>query len=502
MMSGISNDTREAVNKFLALRHQLFIGGERIEGSADPIAVIDPATGRKIADVSAASEADIHMAATVAREAFLKEDWLFSPPVVRANMLLKLADLIERDIDILALIETLDNGMPFMVARHILLPHAVQTLRYNAGWATKISGETINPSMPGEWHAYTSRQPLGVAALIVPWNVPLPITLAKLGMAIAAGCSVVIKPAEQTPLSALYLADLIVEAGFPAGIVNIVNGIGTVAGEALVRHKDIAKISFTGSTAVGQRIMSTAALSMKRISLELGGKSPVFIFPDADIEGAIASATMGIFGNSGQICAAGSRLFAHASVFDRVVEGIAAQAEKLTIGAGSDMTTMLGPLVSQRQKERVLGFIEQGRTQGAKIVTGGKAVAREGYFVEPTVIVEAAPDNILTEAEVFGPVLCAVPFEDAGDLAALAALGNDTQYGLAASIWTEDLRQAHGLARRLDAGTIAINATFALDAALPFGGFKMSGLGRENGLEGIHAFTETKSVAVNLSRRA
>ncbi|WFE76630.1 aldehyde dehydrogenase [Roseinatronobacter sp. S2] len=460
--------------------------------------VIDPATGRKFAEAAAGGAADIDAAVMAARCAFDDGRWTGLPPARRQDLLLRLADLIARDAEELALLETMDNGMPFMMARMGGAMGAVGMLRYFAGWATKIGGETITPSWPGEWLGYTRREPVGVVAAITPWNFPLAMEVGKLSAALAAGCTVVLKPAEQTPLSAVKLGALICEAGFPDGVVNIVTGTGAQAGAPLVAHPGIDKISFTGSTVVGQHILRESAGTMKRVTLELGGKSPTFILGDADLARAIPAAAQGIFGNAGQVCAAGSRLFVHESVFDQVMEGITERAQTLKIGAGLEPGTEMGPLVSAVQRDRVMGYIDAGRDAGVTLLTGGSTIGEGGYFVEPTVLVEPGADLSVTREEIFGPVLCAMRFGD-DDLDALAARGNDSQYGLSSAIWTQDITAAHKLANRLRAGTVRINGSGPPDPALPLGGYKASGFGRENGRAGLEIFTELKTITVSLN---
>ncbi|GLR66983.1 phenylacetaldehyde dehydrogenase [Acidocella aquatica] len=478
----------------------LLIGGEWVAAQgSDAAEVINPATGRIVSRISLGGEADIDRAVCAARLAFDDGRWTKMRPAVRAKLLHKLADLMEQAADDLALIETLDNGMPFGFARNLNVQGAIEGLRYQAGWVTKLNGETRNVSLPGEWHTYTLREPLGVAGLIVPWNVPLAITLGKIGPALAAGCTVVLKPAEQTSLSALKLGQLVQEAGFPPGVINIVTGLGTSAGAALVAHPGIDKISFTGSTDVGKKILASAAQTMKRVSLELGGKSPVIIFPDADLDLAVEAAAMGIFSNTGQVCAAGSRLFVHRAVFDRVVAGVEMRARALRVGPGIEPETQIGPVVSEIQQSRVLDYVRKGVEQGAEILTGGRKIDRAGYFVEPTIFVQTRPEMSIMREEIFGPVLCAMPFDDE-TLDEIALKANDTMYGLSASVWTRDLQTAHKMVRRIKSGTVRVNAAASMDPAMPFGGYKQSGIGREQGREGVEAFTEIKSVAVNLGR--
>ena len=478
---------------------RLLIDGQWTTASSDEtFEVINPSTGTPLAREALGNAQDIDRAVQAARRAFEAGPWARMRPADRTRLMLKLAQLIEDHGDELALLETLNTGKPLMIARKFDVGLAAECLRYNAGWATKLHGETRTSSLPGDWHTYTLREPIGVVGLIVPWNVPLAMAVNKIAPALAAGCTAVLKPAELTPLTALRLGELALEAGLPPGVLNIVTGLGSVAGQALVEHPDVDKVSFTGSTAVGKALLSAAAGNLKRVSLELGGKSPVFIFPDADLDRAIESAARGIFGNTGQVCAAGSRLFVHRDVADRVVEGIAARARALKVAPGLEAGAEIGPVISQRQRERVMSYIESGLSEGARVVAGGGAVQGPGYFIEPTVMVDTRPEMRLVREEIFGPVLCVQTF-DHDSLEQLAARGNDTEYGLSSAIWTRDLRTAHQMARRLKAGNVRVNAAAALDFAMPFGGYKQSGWGRENGREGVEAFTELKSVAIDLN---
>jgi len=488
-----------ALRSWLSRPLPLLIGGvwQPAQGGG-LLEVIDPSHGRVVAQAAAGEAPDIDRAVTAARKAFDSGPWATLPPAARARLLWRLGDLIDHHADELALLETLNTGKPLRIARAFDVAMSAECLRYHAGWCTKLEGATRRVSLPGEWHSFTVREPVGVAGLIVPWNVPLPLAVGKIAPALAAGCTVVLKPAELTPLTAIRLGELIVEAGFPPGVVNIVTGLGTAAGQALVDHAGVDKISFTGSTAVGQRILAASAGTLKRVSLELGGKSPVVIFPDANLDKAIDGAARGIFGNTGQVCAAGSRLFVHASVFDRVVEGVAERARALRVASGFDPACDMGPLISERQRERVLGYVASGQRDGAAVLTGGDALPGDGFFVQPTVMVRTEPGMAMVREEIFGPVLSTFRFTDDESLDVLAARANDTVYGLSASIWTRDLARAHRLVRRIRAGTVRVNAAMAPDFAMPFGGLKQSGLGRENGREGVESFTELKSVAVSL----
>jgi phenylacetaldehyde dehydrogenase len=460
--------------------------------------VINPSNGQVLVQESLGGAHEVDLAVQAARRAFESGPWSRMRPAERTRLLLKLADALEQNGDELALLETLNTGKPLKMARAFDVGMAAECLRYNAGWATKLNGETRNVSLPGDWHAYTLREPVGVVGLIVPWNVPLAMAVSKISPALAAGCTVVLKPAELTPLTALRLGELIQAIGFPPGVVNIVTGLGHEAGQAIVDHPGVDKISFTGSTVVGKSLLASAAGNLKRVALELGGKSPVFIFADADLDRAMDAAARGIFGNTGQVCAAGSRLFVHRSVADRVIEGIAQRARALRMAPGLSPDCEIGPVISARQRERVMGYIDSGRAEGAEVVAGGETVPGEGFFVQPTVLVNTRADMKVVREEIFGPVLSTQLFDD-DSLEQLAARGNDTDYGLSASIWTRDLRTAHQMVRRLKAGNVRVNAAVALDFAMPFGGYKQSGWGRENGREGVEAYTELKSVAFDLN---
>lgn len=471
-----------------------------IEGPDSPaIAVINPADESILTHIAAGGAAEVDLAVAAARRAFENPAWANMPAAQREGLLLRLADLVEKNLAEIAATETLDNGMPFALAT-AMVGGAVSAIRYNAGWPRRLSGETAAMSVPGNWHGYTTYDALGVAALIVPWNAPFAITCSKVSAALAAGCTVVLKPAELAPLSGMRLAELVKEAGFPDGSVNVVTGLGTEAGSALVIHPDVDKISFTGSTATGKAIAHQCVDSMKRLSLELGGKSAVVVFPDADLEKAIPAVAMGIFMNSGQVCAAGSRLFLHEDIHDHFVAGLVAFAEKLVIGPGTAEGTALGPLISAGQRERVLRYIDAGKAEGARLVTGGAdddAPFDAGYYVRPTIFTDATPEMSIVKEEIFGPVLSILKFSDEG-FDDLARRANDSIYGLSAYIWTRDLASAHAMAKRLRSGSVKINGS-GMEFALPFGGFRQSGMGRENGSEGVLAFTEVKSVMIGWS---
>jgi len=497
MNAQLSPVPQDALSSFLAPAQQLLIDGQWVAAlSGETFDVINPATGEVFARAAAADAADIDLAVQAARRALESGAWARMPAAGRRNLMWKLAEAIEAHADEIATLESLDNGMPFAMARGIAGMGAPETLRYYAGWAGKINGETPTVSAP-DHHVYTLREPIGVVGAITPWNVPFAMEVQKIAPAIAAGCTVVLKPAELTPLTAVRLGQLIQEVGFPPGVINIVTGFGDPAGKALVAHPDVDKISFTGSTLVGKSILAAAAGNLKRVSLELGGKSPVIVFPDADLERATQAAAEGIFRNAGQICVAGSRLYVHKDVFDRVVDGVVDRASKLKVGVGLALDTQMGPLISQKQLDRVSGYISSGSHEGAQVVIGGERIEGQGYFMQPTVLAQTNRSMRVVREEIFGPVVCAMPIDDA-DLERIARIANDTDYGLSSSIWTRDISVAHKLARRIKAGTVRINGGIGLDSALPFGGYKQSGWGRENGREGIEAYTETKTVSVAL----
>ena len=488
------NANRELTHTLTHLIDGQWVAGE----GGERLTIIDPSEDRIIGYAHAGTPAEIDRAVRAAHAAFTSGPWSRIGPSARAGLILKLADLVEKHAEELAWLETLNTGKPLASARGFDTVAAAESLRYNAGWATKLRGDTLNLTRAGDWHAFTERGPIGVAGLIVPWNVPLAITASKLGAALAAGCTVVLKPAEFTPLTALKLGALCNEAGIPPGVVNIVLGAGAVAGQALVEHPLVGKISFTGSTAVGRQIVRASASDFKRVSLELGGKSPVFIFDDADLERTIPAAAMGIFANTGQVCAAGSRLYVHEKVFDKVIAGVVNIANGLKLGSGFDASSQLGPLISKGQKAKVLNYMASGIEDGAQMACGGDADGARGYFVRPTVMVNTRMDMKMAREEIFGPVLSTFPFGDSDSLDDLARLANDSVYGLAAGVWTENLKRAFALTRRIQSGTVQINTVLPPDPAVPFGGFKQSGIGKENGREGVEAFTELKTVIAQL----
>ena len=471
--------------------YQLYIDGQWLGNSGGKtFAVIDPSTEETMAQVAEAGTTEVDLAVRAARHAFDSGPWAASTPMSRARILFNLAAKVRAELAALAQVEAINTGKPIVEAEGDI-DAVAEVFEYYAGLATKIPGQG-NP-VSANALSLSLKEPIGVAGLIVPWNYSLLMAAWKLAPALAAGCTCILKPAEQTPLSALRLGELIIEAGFPPGVVNILTGLGETAGAALVAHPGVDKIAFTGSTEVGKLINKSATDTLKRVSLELGGKSPVIVLPDADVDAVIGGAAMAIFFNSGQVCTAGSRLYVHSKIFDRVVEGLGAAANGIRLGPGLDQATQMGPLVSKEQQERVLGYIESGRKQGASVLAGGEAPSHPGYFVKPTVLVDVRPEMRVVREEIFGPVLVAQRFDELDDVVKAA---NDSPYGLGASIWTNNLSAAQRLIPRIKAGTVWVNCHNMVDPNMPFGGFKQSGIGREHGRAAMDMYTELKSVCM------
>jgi acyl-CoA reductase-like NAD-dependent aldehyde dehydrogenase len=479
---------------------KLFIGGRWTDASSGKtFESIDPATGDVLARVAEAGADDVDRAVVAARKTFDSGVWRDLPPAERARALWKIGDMIEERATEFAQLETLDNGMPINDALLFHAPLAAATFRYYAGWVTKLDGATQQISLPGKYLSYTLREPVGVVGQIIPWNFPLLMAAWKLAPALACGNSVVLKPSEETPLSALLLAELIQQADVPDGVVNVIPGFGETAGARLASHPDVDKIAFTGSTEVGKLIAKASADSnLKRVSLELGGKSPNIVFADADLARAVSGAFFGIFFNQGQVCSAGSRLFVQEKVYDHALDELLKTVRETRIGPGIDPVTQMGPLVSRTQLERVLGYIGVGSREGARLLAGGKRPGGldGGYFVEPTVFADVDGKMRIAREEIFGPVVSAIPFSDEDDLVAKA---NGTIYGLVAGVWTRDVARAHRVAHALKAGTVYVNCYHVVDAVTPWGGYKQSGWGRELGPYALDLYTELKNVIVDIS---
>ncbi len=491
-------DVLPEVVAFLQRDQKLYIGGQWVEPErGESFEAIDPSSGSVLARVPSGSAEDVDRAVRAARQTFDSGEWhLKLTPAERSRLIWRLADLIEERAAIFAQLDSLDNGRPVSVMQTVDAPLSAEHFRYYAGWVTKIEGATIPVSAQGMFN-YTVREPVGICGLIVPWNYPLLMASWKIAPALAAGNCIILKPAEQTPLSALYLARLFEEAGFPPGVFNVVTGYGETAGAALVEHPGVDKIGFTGSASTAKTIIRGSAATLKRVSLELGGKSPNIIFADADLDNAIVGATWAIFGNNGQSCTAGARLYIQRPAFDRVIEGMADETQNIRVGMGMQrQQPQLGPVISDEQLNTIMGYIQNGYEGGGSALIGGKRLGgalASGYFVEPTIFVNVRDDMKLVREEIFGPVVCAMPFDEPDEILRRA---NDTRYGLAAGFWTRDLQTAHRFAAKLQAGTIWINTWGNTDAASPFGGYKQSGYGREMGKEAIDLYTEVKSVWV------
>lgn len=489
-----------AADAFLAERHALFIGGQWYAPRGEMLSVENPADGREIARLGTALPEDVDAAVAAARAAF--PAWGSSDPALRSRLLLRLADLIEADAPALAVIESRESGMPVHLAQSTLAGMCCDLLRYYSGWCTKITGETITArpgwTPGGEWLIYTRREPLGVVAAIIPWNAPAAMIALKIAPALAAGCCMVLKPAELTPLLAVRFAALIEQAGFPAGVFNLVQGTGGTVGRLLAAHPGVDKIAFTGSTAVGKEIVRAAASDLKRVSLELGGKSPFVVFPDADLDQAVPAAAMACFALSGQNCMAATRMFVAAAIHDEFVARVAEAAGHIIVGDPADPSTALGPLVSQAQRDKVAALVTRAVIEGARVVCGGTPSPGPGCFFPPTVLADVTPSMEVAQSEVFGPVMSVLRFNPEDEAGLLEAI-NGTIYGLSGSVWTRDISRAHRLAARIDSGQVAINAHAAVSPETPFGGNRQSGWGREFGREGLDAYLKTKAVSVQLT---
>ncbi|NWN87686.1 MAG: aldehyde dehydrogenase family protein [Micrococcaceae bacterium] len=495
-----TNIVSARLQDFLAHPQRLFINGQWVESSSGKtFATYDPATGNKLAEVARGSEADIHKAVDAAHATFQEGSWVRMRPNAREELLFRISQKIQEWADDFAELESLDNGKPMGIASAFDVRSAADCFRYYAGWPSKLQGSVNNPSMilappEAEFHSYTRREPVGVCGQIIPWNFPLLMAAWKIAPALATGNTIVLKPAEQTPLTALLLGRVLEEAGVPAGVVNIVTGFGDI-GAALSSHPDVDKVAFTGSTEVGKKIVESAKGNLKKVSLELGGKSPNIVFDDADIPSAVAGALQGFTLNSGQACEAGTRVYVHDDIYDEFNSALAEAVDGLKIGPGNDPASDITPLVSEEQLNRVVGYLDAGKADGAHALVGGNRWGDTGYYVEPTVFTNTTPDMPIVREEIFGPVAISIPFSDEDEVIQAA---NDSEYGLAAALWTQDLSRAHRVASRLQAGSVWVNTYHALDSQLPFGGYHQSGWGRELGPESIDLYTQVKSVTIAL----
>src|SRR5580700_2845351 len=486
----------ENVTGYVTKTRKMLINGKWVDAaSGKTFKTYNPATGEVLSHVAEGDKEDIDRAVKAARAAFETGPWSKISPSERGRMIWRLGDLLEKHLEEFAQLESLDNGKPLKIARVADLPLSIDHFRYYAGWATKIEGNTVPMSgwKQGMFHAYTMREPVGVVGQIIPWNFPLLMAAWKLGPALATGCTIVLKPAEQTPLTALRLGELIQEAGIPDGVVNIVTGFGPGAGSSIAEHPDIDKVAFTGSTEVGKLILRASAGNLKRVSLELGGKSPNIIFRDSDLDAAVQSATRGVFFNSGQVCTAGTRIFIEQGIYEEFVERLVKHSESMTLGDPLHESTRMGPVVSKEQFDRVRNYLDIGKSEGATVATGGDVVSGAGYYVRPTIFAGVHNQMRIAREEIFGPVGAAIPFKDEADA---VFQGNDTNYGLAAAVWTRDVSRGLKVARALKAGTVWINTYGGADPISPFGGYKQSGFGRELGMHSLELYTQVKSVYV------
>ncbi|MDN6680205.1 MAG: aldehyde dehydrogenase family protein [Yaniella sp.] len=488
------------LREFLDRPKQLLINGEWVDSRAEKVfKTYNPATGEVLAEVAQGTEADLNAAVAAARSAFEEGSWARMRPNMREELLWRISQKITEWADDFAELESLDNGKPQGIAAAFDVRSAADCFRYYAGWPSKIQGSVNNPSMvlappEAEFHSYTRREPVGVCGQIIPWNFPLLMAAWKIAPALATGNTVVLKPAEQTPLSALLLGEVLMEAGIPDGVVNIVPGYGDI-GAVLSSHADVDKVAFTGSTEVGKKIVESAKGNLKKVSLELGGKSPNIVFADADIPNAVAGALQGFTLNSGQACEAGTRVYVHEDIYDEFNSALAEAVEQLQIGPGNAPASDITPLVSEEQLNRVVGYLDAGKAAGAKVLVGGNRWGDTGYYIEPTVFTNTTPDMSISREEIFGPVTLSIPFSQEDEVIEAA---NDSEYGLAAALWTKDLSRAHRVASRLQAGSVWVNTYHALDSQLPFGGYHQSGWGRELGPESIELYTQVKSVTIAL----